>query len=261
MHSDSVDDYQMVELGIEDAHDKDLLRPPSKRHLGGEEPDVTFDKIFLRIHRKPVARNLRDLYELGNRKVPDEYEVFRAYDLWMLENTFSIFKQGGFQSIQQVEFKVVLVKPSCTVLTVLPKSEFVTHLDVGIRSLAELMLDGRCRIPEPASVLVESHTGFGVGGNMQASSSVSVVGQVSLSLISPTITAAGMGDDESRWIFERRFGGPPIFGEQTVLQVLLTPRKARRVMLEASVSAVASTWGFAPTRLQGSPVDLEVRLS
>lgn len=255
------DELLDVELTLDDAFDPRTFVAPSQRKLGGTGADVESKRIRFRVGRRPVARNLRRLYEIGDRKMPTGLEVFDAYDLWLLENHFSVLKEGGFEYVQQVGMQVRLAEtPRCTVLSVLPKTEFVKHVGVDLRAEADVAVDGRLSVPDVAVEFLSTFEELSAGGRLSLSSSASVVGRISFALMSTAIQAIGVGDNESTWCFERLLSGAPLIGDQMVMQVLLTPRRLRKLSLSATVFANVKTFGFVSNKLTSKELPLEAAL-
>lgn len=256
------DDFIDVELTRDQSFDPDVLVPSSARTFGGEEADLNFHSILLRIGRKPVARNIRKLYEKSGRVIPEGLEIFESYDLWLLSNSFGILNRGGFRHVQQVGFHIRLPEsPRCSVLSIFPKTEFVKLGGIKLEMEAEIGVNGRLSVPKVALDPVLSLEELSGGGKLALSSEASVVARVSLSLISTAIQAIGAGDNESQWVFERMLGGEPLLGDQMVMQVILTPRRLRKLTVTASVFANVATCGVLSTKLSGAELTLDVTLA
>lgn len=252
-----------VTLGPSEAFDKALLVPPNGRKLGPDSGrDLPFDNIRIRVHRRPVAYNLRHLFELSDRPLPENYGVFNAYDLWLLQHSFSVVREGGYKHVQQIGIHVRLPEtPRYTVLNILPKTEFVKHGSLGLGLEADVAVDGRVSIPQVSlkdGYLVKE---LSAGGRITLIPEASFVGRISFALISPSIQAVGVGDNESMWVFERTYGSDPLWGEQTVMQVVLAPRRRKKIAITTSIYATVSCFGVVNTRLKGENLELEAILN
>jgi len=260
--SQDAEDYVDVELGSENAYDHNLLIPPSARRLGGQDADVKFKKIKIRIGRRPTAKNLRRVYELTGRAVPQDIEVFRSYDLWLLTNSFSVLKEGGFDQVQQVGFSVFLrEEPKCSVQGILPTSEFIKRLGMDAVVDAHLALSGQLQVPELPAALSTVSESISTGGDIKVSTDVSLVGRISFSVMTPTIQAIGVGDNQSTWLFQRLSGSRPLLGDQVVTQVIVTPKRLSQLVFDAEVFANVSTFGWICTRLAGQRIELSAIMS
>ncbi|MHC2069747.1 hypothetical protein ACYFX5_19925 [Bremerella sp. T1] len=256
------EEFLDISLSAREAFDENLLVAPSARKFGSEDGgDLPLEDIRFRIHRRPVAYNFRSLLAKSSKTIPDNFGVFDAYDIWLIEHTFSVVKMGGYKHVEQVGIHVSLpTSPRFTVLNVLPKSEFVTHLKLGAGIEADIAVDGRLAVPESALNDLLEFEELTAGGRLTFSPEVSLVGRVSFSLISRTVQAVGGGDNESLWIFERPFGGTPMFGEQTVVQVVLSPRRRKTIKLKTSLFATVSLFGVMNTKLSSDTLELEAIL-
>ena len=91
-------DFIDISLGIENAIDPNMFIAPLDRKLGSE-PDIEEHNIRLKIGRRPIVRNLKSLIEDGGKKVPENLQVFVAYDLWLVTFSFSVIKDRGFHKL------------------------------------------------------------------------------------------------------------------------------------------------------------------
>jgi hypothetical protein len=152
-------------------------------------------------------------------------------------------------------------KPKCTVLSVFPKTEFVKNLGISICGEADLTVEGKWCLPEMGLTLLPEQQALGAAASMRYASQASVVGRLSLSLISTKIQVIGVGDNESTWLFERQSGSHPLLGDQTVMQVVLAPKNIGELEVAASVFANVSTYGFVATRLTGPSIRMAATMS
>ena len=248
-----------ITLTRQNATDPYLLVPPSQRHLGGDEPDIETDRLRLRIGDRPIARNLRRLYELGNRQMPDNLEVFTSYDLWLLTHAVSVIKEGGYKRVRHLGYRMSFhEKPRVTVVEVLPQTRFVTKIGGFLRAETDIQLNGEAKVPDNLIALLEEVESFSLGGQIRFSAEANVVGRVSFSVMTPVIEAVGIGSSSSEWVFRK--DSQPLLGDQLMIQIVLTPRRLRKIKLRAQLHVTITTFNFLPVRLESDWLELECEL-
>jgi hypothetical protein len=247
-----------IELNQRSALDPDLLVAPSKRTFG-TDPDIEVGRLRLRVGERPVARNLRALYELRKRGLPEDLEVFISYDIWLLTHSVSVVKEGGFKKIRQIGYQMRFPdKPKVTVLEVLPQTDFVTRFGGFFKSEADIQINGHASVPESLTHLLDMVEYLSFDGQFTISKQLNVVGRVSFSVITPIIQAVGVGDNGSEWVFKKH--DRPLLGDQLMMQIVLTPRRVRRLNFKARVYATVSSFNLVPARFQSDWLDLQCML-
>ena len=243
-----------IMLGAQSALDPDLLVAPSKRTFG-VEPEIETDRIRLRIGERPIVRNLRALYEKSKRKLPADLEVFISYDIWLITHSVSIVKEGGFKQIRQVGYQVRFPeKPKVTVVEVLPQTHFVTKLGGSFENEADIQIDGRASIAGSLTDLLDTVENVSFGGKLTLSQHLNVVARINFSVMTPVIQAVGIGDNGSEWVFNKE--EKPLLGDQLMIQILLTPRRLKKLAFKARVYATITTFNMVPARFQSEWIDL-----
>lgn len=248
-----------ITLARQNATDPNLLVPPSQRHLGGDEPDIEADRLRLRIGDRPIARNLRRLYELSDRQLPDTLEVFTSYDLWLLTHAVSVIKEGGYKRVRHLGYRMSFQeKPRVTVVDILPQTHFVTKVGGFFRAETDIQLNGEAKVPDSLTELLEEVESISLGGQIRISAEANVVGRVSFSVMTPVIQAVGVGSNGSEWVFRK--DEQPLLGDQLMIQIVLTPRRLREIKFRAQLHAAITTFDFLPALLESDWLDLECEL-
>jgi hypothetical protein len=243
-----------IDLDFKSARDPDLLVPPSKRTFGAE-PDIEVGQLRLRIGERPVARNLRLLYEMSKRELPSDLEVFVSYDIWLLTHSVSVIKEGGYKKIRQLGYQVRFPdKPKVTVLEVLPQTHFVTKVGGFFKSEADIQINGQASMPESITHLLNTVENLSLGGKLVLSEQVNLVARITFAVMTPVIQAVGAGDNGSEWVF--RQDEQPLLGDQLMIQILLTPRRLRALDFKARVYATIATFNLVPVRVTSEWTDL-----
>jgi|SRR5271166_3003170 len=237
-----------ISLDPRNAYDALLLTPPSQRKLGGERAHAEHGAIEIRIAQRPRAINLRTLYELQGRKLPTDLEIYRAYDIWLVLNAFSVFDRGGMEAVSHVGFQMVYEdSPKVTILGILPRAEFV---EVARMEMAvDLGVQGELREAATEAVLAEAMQALPFGASFRCGASASFAGRLQFTVVTPRIQAIGAGDNLSEWLFERP-GGKPLLGDQDLAQVVLVPTLEEELRYTAQVYANIRSFGIFSTKVR-----------
>ncbi|QDT50503.1 hypothetical protein Pan258_45820 [Symmachiella dynata] len=248
----------VVKLGVLDAIDKEDFVPPSERHLG-DEADIEMEPFRFRIGDRPIARDLRRLYELAERDVPEDLEVFHDNNIWIITHAVSVLGTRSFKSVADFGYRMRYAdSPRVTILEVMPQTRFITHIGGCFKNEAEIDIHGGASVPAELTDLLDQIEAVSVGGELRLSSKTNIVGRLSFSVVTPIITATGVGDSGSEWVFRKDEN--PLVGDHLMFQIVHTPRYQKTLKFKAQVYATVMTSWFFPARLESDWVELTCRL-
>ncbi|MGA3372993.1 MAG: hypothetical protein ABSC48_14650 [Terracidiphilus sp.] len=246
------------ELGMDDAVDRGLLTAPEKKVYGGGPNEISQKRIRVRLGERPTARNLRLLLESAGQTLPPNLSVYKGYNIWIINLSVGIVKEGGWQDVTQLGLHAELpTQPRFTVLSLLPETRLIQKLKTGFKCQAHVEANGMAKIPD----LAESFVGAPVSASGKAvvEAAASIGWDLSFSVLTPVVTAIGKGDRRAEWLLEA--GDEPLIGDQDLMFTLLAPLTADEVSLTARVQATISTFDFLPVVLRGREVELQVDLT
>lgn len=255
-----IEDKIFFELSNEDSVISNLEVPPSMRKLGGS-PDIATDTIRLFIGTKPVAFNLKKLYQKIGKQIPPEIEIFKSYNAYILNHNVGAIKEGGGQKIVQIGYRVKFPNDSkIVVLDVMPQSKFVTNIEGKFNFEADLNLNGELSIPSQLTKLLEENIEYvGLGGKLKASTDNNIVGRFSFSVQTPVIQSIGKGNNYSEWVFEK--DDKPLHGDDfEMYQIILVDRFEESIEFEANIYAVINTWNLITSRRESNWVKVRCEL-
>jgi hypothetical protein len=246
------------ELGTDDAIDPGLLTAPDRKVYGGTPTEIKQKRIRIRLGERPTARNLRLLLESAGQALPPNLSVYKGYNIWLINLSVGIVKEGGWQDVTQLGLYTELpVKPRFTVLSLLPETRFIQRLTAGFECKALVEANGAAKIPD----LAESLIGVPVsaGASAEGKASVNVGWNLSFSVLTPVVTAVGKGDRRAEWILEA--SEKPLVGDQDLMFTVLAPLTADQVSVKTRVQATITTFDLLPVLLKGQELELQVALA
>ncbi len=249
---------EYVELAVDRVEAPELLLPPSERHLGGK-PDLKREAFRVRVGRRPFARSLRALYEANGRRIPADLELYRGHDVWLVQYTVGVLKEGRWNSLKQLGIEVELPKsPRVVIRDMLPTTEFIPLVKGSLKCSAAVRLAGDVETPAAVTELLDKVAFVSADVGVHLSSSAEFVGQVSFSVLTPKVVATGVGDHVAEWVFTK--ADDPIVGDVRMLLILITPRSLDLLTTRARVYAVWPTWSLVPIRQRSQWIPLQVPL-
>ena len=255
-------DFEEIALDSSNAVDPNLLIAPSDRMAGPKtktsdgEFDAAFEKVSMRVGRRPVARSLVALYQASEQPIPADMAVFGAYDLWLITYSLSLMQA---KRVKEVGFTVRFPKkPRVTILQVFPHTRFLRKIDGHVRNTATIDLTGGARVPSLGVDI--GGASVEVGGKLAVSASAGVAFDLSFSVMTSVVQATGHGDFVGSWVLEKE--DTPFGGDQLLAHVIATPRDigTLRFEVEAYANVAPHWWPDAPVMLRTAPIQLDVEL-
>jgi hypothetical protein len=253
-------DFLELELSADNALNKRLLTSPKSMVYGGEAAanELKDRRIRVRLAERPTARNLRTLLEAGGKPLPADISLYAGYRIWLLSLTVGIVREGGWRDVTQLGLQVELPEsPRFTVLSLVPETRFVTHLDGKLECHVNVEANGSVKVPDlplPTSGLPVS---AGASADMKLGAGVGL--DLSVSVLTPVVIATGKGDRRAEWVLEPE--REPLVGDQELLLTMLAPLNVDEVLLKARLRVTISTFDFLPFLLQTGEIALTVPLS
>lgn len=239
-------------LTLADAVDPLLATPPSERTFGpGGRADLQKGQVLLRVGQRPIVTNLKGVYLKSHQELPPNFEVFSAYDIWLIAFGVGILRKAGFREVKQFGLSVTFPeKPRVTVLDVLPQTEFVKRLGSDLKSELALGLNGSARASANvvADIVPTAPLQLSADASLKASAELNVVGNISFSVQTPIIQAIGVGGSCAEWVFKK--SDKPLVGDQHMMVTLLTPKNTEDLETTLRLSATISTFSLLPCNLQ-----------
>lgn len=227
----------------------------------GSEGIISVKDLEISVGDRPLCRNLRQLYELGNRKVPPEIEVFDLYDVWLLTHAVGIIKrEGSTAKVKSIGYQANFANAeNVFTIDLLPRTKFVSKLSVSSQTEVALGIEGHAQVPEAVTMLLEQVEYLGGDASIRLASDHKIIGRLSFSLMSPVIQAVGMGSSRCEWIFEEDEN--PLLGDQLMIQTILVPRGTASLKFTVRGSAfVKPRWLSFPVPFYTDEIDLTCSL-
>ena len=210
-----------------------FISPYAEGRDYGSEGIISVKDLEISLGDRPVCKNLRNLYELSNREVPPEIEVFDLYDIWLITHTIGIIKrENSTAKVKSIGYQADFTDArQVFTIDLLPRTKFVSTIEIGSKTEVALGLEGHAQIPEAIKMLLEQVEYIGGDASIKLSSDNKIVGNLSFSILTPVIQAVGMGASRCEWIFEE--DKEPLLGDQMMIQTILVPKGTPSITFKA----------------------------
>jgi hypothetical protein len=245
---ESASTVREVDLTFADALDPVLAVPPSQRTLGSE-PQLRQARVRLRIGERPIVRDLKRVHRTMGKTLPPDFEVFSAYNIWMILFAVGIVRESGMREVDRFGFAVTFPdSPRVTVLSVLPQTRFVTRAGASLKAEAAVSLNGSATLPEAVAHALSQSDVLSADASLKISTEANVFGTLSFSVLTSVIQAIGTGGRHAEWQFEK--SEQPLVGDQHMAIVLLAPKSVEQLETTTRLSASISVFNFLPCNLE-----------
>lgn len=235
-------DKHFFELSSKDTLIEGIEDSPSNRKLGGEKSPQASDKIRLYIGTKPSIINIRDFIRSSGKEIPSDLELFKSYEIYVLSHSLGIIKEGGWEKVNQVGYRMEFNDNSnSVVLDLLPQPKYTKNLGGELKFDASLSLEGSIRPPLELNNLIDKIEWLSAGGKLQASTDSSFVGNISFSVYTTDIQAIGKNGDYSEWQFNKT--EYPLHGSDIEMsQILLIDRFTDTIKYKCKAYVNITSW-------------------
>ena len=234
----------MAELDLQ-AVTPNLEGPILEKDFG--EPAIDTGKFSVTIADKPIALSVAALSERLEKPIPPEVDLHKRFAVWLVPNRVSIIRRSGSSEVTSVgmECEYLNGDKTCSIVSLLPAPQFIVWgtADGSFHCAGNLSFAGET-LPVSGDVgaiaINEAGIGFGTTGSAKLSASFS------LNVVTPYISAVGIGSARSEWRFDRHKDA--LFGRDLVTwATVVLPKRQKQLELRMRVYLTHRT-AFFPTR-------------
>jgi hypothetical protein len=255
--SEHVGGALVFELTETNALDDYLWTAPRDRHFG-DGNELKKGRVKLRLGEVPSARKLRDVNAVLGKPVPEEFQAFDAYEIWLLTFGVGILAEG-VREVDRFGLEIELPeRPRMTVLSLMPSTRFIKKFEAGWEFSSSLKLNGSLAVPDYIEQVLQKVEFVKAGGSIEGTAKAGVLGNVKINVMTPVVQTVGVGGREFAWVLEK--DESPLVGDQVLTAVVLTPQQLPTLNVRARLSATVSVFDLLPSRLETDWVGLAIPL-
>lgn len=195
-----------------------------------DEKAISVKDLHIRLGDRPVARNLRKLYEKAGKELPPDIAIFDRYKIWLLTHSIGAIniKGNSYPKILSLGYEANFEDAeNVYTIELLPRTKFAEKFVAQSKMEVALGLEGHAQIPQAVTQLLEQVEYLGADAHLKLAADNRLIGQLSFSIMTPTIQAIGIGSSQCQWSFEVE--DKPLLGDQIMLQTILVPKKLKQL--------------------------------
>jgi len=224
-----------------------------------EDAIATFkDEIELRLGNRPVARSVRSLFKLAKKQLPPEIAALKG-ETYLIAHAIGAAAKKGAGRIDSVQLRASFAGAGTTI-DLVPNTVFKEFVKAGLKFEAGLGADGYAKVPSIELPDVGQVVTLGAGAELKLSTEASVVGNLSVSLVTPKIQAVGRSSTLVSWQIDK--DQKPLVGDQVLVQTITVPKGQESITftLQAFATIDPGVLAFRKVPIQTKPTEVAVEL-
>jgi len=252
------------ELDLEPSPFGSLFLSPYEVDFGTEEKEdrlISVKGLKIRLGDRPLAKNLRQLYQLKHESLPEDIVVYDAYDIWLLFHSIGAMRREGNAEVQILGYEANFEnEDDLYTIDLLPQSKFCKKFGAAFNTDVDLGVEGKAQVPEELKEILDTIDLAGGDVKLSLSTGLKLIGRLSFSVITPAIQAIGIGASQCEWCFHAE--EKPLLGDQIMIQAVLVRPKTKVVKFKIRGYALIKTgWISFPAMYRTKWLDVECPLS
>lgn len=226
--------------------------------LGSSPPDLGSESerrgLSAEVNDRPVALRYQDLCESAGIVSAEFSALAQRFQIYLVPHAVSVIRRSGFAEITTFGMEVEYLTDghTCSILGLFPNAKWTTWGEIGAAAKAE----GDAGKPDGSSDGWISIDAAGLRVRAQANGNLGI--RWAEKVITPEISATGIGSSRCEWQFEKR--DEPLFGRDLqAWSLVATPRRLRNLKHRCRYYFVSRT-AFIPSRVESDWVELNCDL-
>jgi len=241
----------------------DLFYSPYDQKFGEvvqQGNQIVVNDMHVRLGDRPIARNLRTLYERGHEDFPEDLVLFDKYDVWLITHSIGVIRKEGRAKVKTLGYEALYDNARKVYTTeLLPQSKFIHKAGATFENRVDYTVEGLAQVPDIVKMVLEAMNVLGGDARFALSSSLKMIGRISFSVMTPVVQTIGVGSSLCQWQFEA--DEKPLLGDQLMLQTVLVPRYTEKINLKVRGYALIKTgWTRTPVRYETQWLHLQCPL-
>lgn len=206
------------------------------------------------VNNRPIAIRYKDLCESTGIVSAEFSALARRFEVYLVPHAVSVIRRSGFSEITTfgMEIEYLADEHTCSILGLFPNSKWTTWGEIGAAAKA----DGEAGLAGGGSDGWISLDAAELRVRAQANGNLGI--RWAEKVITPEISATGIGSSRCEWQFEKR--DEPLFGRDLqAWSLIATPRRLRNLKHKCRYYFVSRT-AFIPSRVESDWVELNCDL-
>ncbi len=232
----------------------------SARDLGSVIDEAGF---YVAAATNPICLDVRKLFETQG-PLDKSIKLYDSFKLWLVPNRISVMRRKGFAEPTSVGLEVEYITDghTCSIVGLLPSPQFIQHGSVALGgqiggSISATGDLSPTAIPDGAISKEQNIASIG-SLKLQFSSNASLGFNFSANVITPSISAVGLGSSRAEWRFDRH--EEALFGRDIeTWTVLALPKRQKQLSYRLRFN-ITTRLAFFPTRRESDWLSIACEL-
>jgi hypothetical protein len=230
--------------------------------LGTEVEEAGF---FAQAARQPIAFSVRSLFRRLGRPQAEAIKLYRRFELWLIPHRVSITRRQGLAEPTSIGIEVNYQDEgmTCSIISLFPSFQFVEHGSIGASASFSGRMSATGELLPQKSTPESAFQNIDVAGlTFSTDAKADVSGDVALNVrsrvVTPVISATGIGSSRCEWRLDKR--DEPLFGKDIeTWAVIALPKNLESIAYDVRFYLITRTL-FVPTRRQSDWVTIKCAL-
>jgi hypothetical protein len=207
----------------------------------------------------PVGLSLAEVFANVSGALPEAADLYKRFAVWLVPVRVGIVRRSGLAEVTSVgiECEFLNGKKTCCVVALMPTPQYVAWGKVGgnLKFAASLSVTGDLGTPNGGTTDVPALPSL----SLVQQAGVGVMAQFSVNVLTPYISAVGIGSQHVEWRFDRH--EQALFGRDIeAWAVVVLPKNQKNLEMRVRTYMTTRT-AFFPTRRQSDWQQFTCRLS
>ena len=227
---------------------------------------ITEEEGFsVKIATAPICHSLGDIFAALEKPIPADLRLYDRFKLWFVPHRLGVLRRKGLAEPVSVgiEVEYLTADGTCSVVSLLPSPEFIRYGSIGATTemAGSVEASGACNPGENTGEVLSAETATKAFAGLRfcAKSGGSIAVTFSAEVVTPYISAVGLGSNRAEWRFNKN--REALFGRDIETWSLLALPKRRKSLAYRMRFSLTSRTLFFPTRRESEWVGIECNLA
>jgi hypothetical protein len=219
--------------------------------LGGTPEQAGF---VARVGESPICHQIPDIFAGLAVSIPADLKLYDRFRLWLVPHRVALLRRRGLAEPVSVGIEVEYISDggTCSVVSLIPAPQFLHHGELSFNGSIKGSLGISGEVTPFPGVEIEPPTGgrsevvSGLGMSAKGSGGLSLA--FSASVVTPFVSAVGLGSNRAEWRFDRHEDA--LFGRDIETWAILALSKRKRELRYKIRHSVTTRTIFFPTRTE-----------
>jgi len=230
--------------------------------LGGTAEEAGF---VVRVAGSPICHQVPDIFGGLGIPIPSDFRLYERFRLWLVPHRVALLRRRGLAEPVSVGIEVEYMseRGTCSVVSLIPAPQFVHHGDLSFNGsiTGSMAVTGEATPWQnsDAELRADPESGViaGLGFNAKGRGGISLA--FSASVVTPFISAVGLGSNRAEWRFDRH--DEALFGRDIeTWAIIALPKRKRELRYRVRYNITTRTL-FFPTRTESKWSDIDCSLN